>query len=112
MEKKNKTTKILMHDIPLRLIKVLNIICLTIPFAGCWYGYYSGQMKDGFYNRGNLLMIALFMLVYFLFARIYGKASSHICMTKRIRLRRYYRQAFWCQSLESQGRKNFNYARE
>ena len=39
MEKKNKTTKILMHDIPLRLIKVLNIICLTIPFAGCWYGY-------------------------------------------------------------------------
>lgn len=72
MEKKNKTTKILMHDIPLRLIKVLNIICLTIPFAGCWYGYYSGQMKDGFYNRGNLLMIALFMFVYFLFARIYN----------------------------------------
>ena len=72
MEKKNKTTKILTHDIPLRLIKVLNIICLTIPFAGCWYGYYSGQMKDGFYNRGNLLMIALFMLVYFLFARIYN----------------------------------------
>ena len=61
-----------MHDIPLRLIKVLNIICLTIPFAGCWYGYYSGQMKDGFYNRGNLLMIALFMFVYFLFARIYN----------------------------------------
>lgn len=72
MEKKNKTTKILMHDIPLRLIKVLNIICLTIPFAGCWYGYYSGQMKDGFYNRGNFLMIALFMFVYFLFARIYN----------------------------------------
>lgn len=72
MEKKNTTTKILMHDIPLRLIKVLNIICLTIPFAGCWYGYYSGQMKDGFYNRGNLLMIALFMFVYFLFARIYN----------------------------------------
>lgn len=72
MEKKNTTTKILLHDIPLRLIKVLNIICLTIPFAGCWYGYYSGQMKDGFYNRGNLLMIALFMFVYFLFARIYN----------------------------------------
>lgn len=72
MEKKNTTTKILMHDIPLRLIKVLNIICLTIPFAGCWYGYYSGQMKDSFYNRGNLLMIALFMFVYFLFARIYN----------------------------------------
>ena len=44
MKKKNKTTKMLTHDIPLRLIKILNIICLTIPFACCWYGYYSGQM--------------------------------------------------------------------
>lgn len=72
MKKKNKKTKMLTHDIPLRLIKILNIICLTIPFAFCWYGYYSRQMKDSFYNRGNLLMIALFMLVYFLFARIYN----------------------------------------
>ena len=72
MKKKNKTTKMLTHDIPLRLIKILNIICLTIPFACCWYGYYSGQMQDSFYNKGNLLIIALFMLVYFLFARIYN----------------------------------------
>ena len=72
MKKKNKTTKMLAHDIPLRLVKILNIICLTIPFACCWYGYYSHQMKDSFYNRGNLLMIALFMLVYLLFARIYN----------------------------------------
>lgn len=72
MKKKDKKTKMLTHDIPLRLIKVLNIICLTIPFAFCWYGYYSRQMKDSFYNKGNLLMIALFMLVYFLFARIYN----------------------------------------
>ena len=43
MKKKNKTTKMLTHDIPLRLIKILSIICLTIPFACCWYGYYSGQ---------------------------------------------------------------------
>lgn len=72
MKKKNKTTKMLTHDIPLRLIKILSIICLTIPFACCWYGYYSGQMQDSFYNKGNLLIIALFMLVYFLFARIYN----------------------------------------
>ena len=72
MKKKNKTTKMLTHDIPLRLIKILNIICLTIPFACCWYGYYSGQMQDSFYKKGNLLIIALFMLVYFLFARIYN----------------------------------------
>ena len=71
MKIENKTTKILVHDIPLRLVKVLNIICLTFPFA-CWYGYYSRQMQSSFYRRGNLLMITLYMVVYFLFARVYN----------------------------------------
>ena len=72
MKIENKTTKILVHDIPLRLVKVLNIICLTFPFACCWYGYYSRQMQSSFYGRGNLLMITLYMVVYFLFARVYN----------------------------------------
>ena len=72
MKSENKTTKILVHDIPLRLVKVLNIICLTFPFACCWYGYYSRQMQSSFYRRGNLLMITLYMVVYFLFARVYN----------------------------------------
>ena len=72
MKIENKTTKILVHDIPLRLVKVLNIICLTFPFACCWYGYYSRQMQSSFYRRGNLLMITLYMVVYFLFARVYN----------------------------------------
>ena len=72
MKIENKTMKILAHDIPLRLVKVLNIICLTFPFACCWYGYYSRQMQSSFYRRGNLLMITLYMVVYFLFARVYN----------------------------------------
>ncbi|MBU5480136.1 exopolysaccharide biosynthesis polyprenyl glycosylphosphotransferase [Blautia sp. MSJ-19] len=72
MEEKQKTTKLFAHDIPLRIVKVLNIICITIPFACCWYGYYLKQMENSFYNKGNILMIALFMIVYFIFARIYN----------------------------------------
>lgn len=72
MKEKNKMTKMLGHDIPLRIVKMLNVICLTIPFAGCWYGYYSRQMEKSFYNKGNFLVIALFMIIYFLFARIYN----------------------------------------
>ena len=60
------------HDIPLRLLKVLNIVLITIPFICCWYGYYEGKMKYGFYRRGNYMIIALFMLVYFIFARVYN----------------------------------------
>ena len=72
MREKARDTKMFTHDIPLRLIKVLDIICMTIPFICCWYGYYVNQMENSFYKRGNLLMIALFMLVYFLFARVYN----------------------------------------
>ena len=71
MKEKEKRTKLIAHDLPLRCVKVLNIICMTIPFACCWYGYYSKQMENSFYNKGNLLMVALFMMVYFLFARVY-----------------------------------------
>lgn len=72
MREKARDTKMFTHDIPLRLIKVLDIICMTIPFICCWYGYYVNQMENSFYKCGNLLMIALFMLVYFLFARVYN----------------------------------------
>ena len=72
MSEKNKTIRMIRHDIPLRLLKVLNIVLITIPFICCWYGYYEGKMKDGFYRRGNFMIIALFMLVYFIFARVYN----------------------------------------
>ena len=72
MSEKNKTTKMIRHDILLRLLKALNIVLITIPFICCWYGYYEGKMKNGFYRRGNFMIIALFMLVYFIFARVYS----------------------------------------
>ena len=51
MKEKEKRTKLIAHDLPLRCVKVLNIICMTIPFACCWYGYYSKQMENSFYNK-------------------------------------------------------------
>lgn len=70
IEEKRKIEK-MKHDIPLRIVKILNIVCITIPFAWCWYGYYAGRVKLPFYRRGNILMILIFMIVYFMFARIY-----------------------------------------
>ncbi len=70
--KEQSRTKMLAHDIPLRVVKLLNVILMTIPFAWCWYGYYVGQMENSFYKKGNLLMLVLFMLVYFMFARVYS----------------------------------------
>lgn len=72
VEMEEKNTKMMSHDVPLRFVKMLNVICMTIPFIFCWYGYYSRQMEKSFYNSGNILMIVLFMIVYFLFARVYN----------------------------------------
>lgn len=59
------------HDIPLRIVKILNIVCITIPFAACWYGYYAKQMILPFALKDHALMLIFFMLFYFLFARVY-----------------------------------------
>ncbi len=64
--------KKLQHDIGLRLVKLLNILLVTLPFIVCWYGYYGQRILYAqFYNKGNLAMIGLFVLVYVIFARVY-----------------------------------------
>lgn len=45
------------HDLILRIIKVLDAVLVTIPFALCWYLYYAKHMlkavvkKIGHSNR-------------------------------------------------------------
>lgn len=59
------------HDIALRIVKLFNVILITIPFALCWYGYYAARVASPFYNKGNWLVIALFVILYTIFARVY-----------------------------------------
>lgn len=63
--------KTLSHNLPLRLVKLLNIILLTIPFALCWYFYYAKQVQNINLNLANGLMILLYLILYITFARIY-----------------------------------------
>ena len=53
--KEQSRTKMLAHDIPLRAVKLLNVILMTIPFAWCWYGYSVGQMENSVYYGLNML---------------------------------------------------------
>lgn len=61
----------LKHDLGLRFVKLLNIILVTVPFAVCWYMYYADRIEEPFYNKGNWLIIAMFVFIYVIFARIY-----------------------------------------
>lgn len=63
--------KSLKHDIGLRLVKLLNIALMSIPFILCWYLYYAERTYVPFFGRGNWVVVALFVVLYVLFARIY-----------------------------------------
>ena len=38
--RRNKMSK-LQHNVWLRSVKLLAVLCMTLPFAACWYGYYT-----------------------------------------------------------------------
>ena len=63
--------KNLKHDLGLRLVKLLPVIFAVVPFALMWYGYFADTITDPFFNRGNWVVIALYLVLYVSFARIY-----------------------------------------
>ena len=33
------------HDVMLRLVKVLDVVMITLPFAACWIWYYAAKHR-------------------------------------------------------------------
>ena len=63
--------KKLKHDLSLRIVKAINVILMTLPFIGCWFGYYADRIAAPYYRMGNWAVIALFVILYVIFARLY-----------------------------------------
>ena len=63
--------KNLKHDLGLRIVKLLPILLATVPFAACWYIFFEDTIMSPFFNRGNWMVIGLFVVLYVFFARIY-----------------------------------------
>lgn len=61
----------LFHDTTIRIVKLANIIIMTIPFAVVWYMFYADKLWVHFAMRGHWLVIALYVLLYFLIGRVY-----------------------------------------
>jgi len=59
------------HDLLLRIVKIADAVLVTIPFALCWLLYYASRVDSPFYAKGNVLMIALFFVLYIIFGRVY-----------------------------------------
>lgn len=58
------------HDFALRMVKVLNAVLITIPFAASWFGYYANRILVSSIEA-NCLMLLLFVFLYVIFARVY-----------------------------------------
>lgn len=56
----------------LRLLKLFNVVLITIPFAWGWFNYYAQHMALPFYDRGNWVVVALYAVLYMIFGRVYG----------------------------------------
>lgn len=59
------------HDLILRIVKILDAVLVTIPFALCWYLYYAKHIASPFYAKGDYLVVALFFVLFIMFGRVY-----------------------------------------
>lgn len=71
IDRKIETKSKLFHDIAIRVVKLANIIAMTIPFAIAWYSSYADLLWVKFSMRGHWLVIALFVIVYCIIGKIY-----------------------------------------
>ena len=59
------------HDVMLRVVKILDVLMIELPFAACWFLYYSNQVYARFSWKGNLAIIALFFVLYIALGKVY-----------------------------------------
>ena len=59
------------HDVMLRIVKILNVLMIELPFAACWFLYYSNQTYARFGWKGHLSVLGLFFVLYIALGKVY-----------------------------------------
>ena len=59
------------HEIGLRLIKLINLLCMVAAFAVSWFMYYDQLTAVRYYWKGDIAILAFFALLYCYFAKTY-----------------------------------------
>ena len=59
------------HDVMLRLVKVLDVVMITLPFAVCWIWYYAAKTPmDGTW-QGHAVILGLYAVLFILLGKTY-----------------------------------------
>ena len=59
------------HDLSIRIVRLINVILMTVPFVFAWYWFYADKLWVTFYGRGHWLVILLFVFLYIIIGRVY-----------------------------------------
>lgn len=59
------------HDVMLRIVKVLDVLMIELPFAACWFLYYAEHINRRVAWNGSLAILSLFFVLYIVMGRIY-----------------------------------------
>ena len=59
------------HDVMLRIVKILNVLMIELPFAACWFLYYSHQTYANLEWKGHFAILGLFFILYIVLGKIY-----------------------------------------
>ena len=73
------------HRTIVRLVKLVDVLIVSVPFYVAWIVYYSHMLyiKD-FYRRGNWVVMGLYTVLYYLLAHLYSGYSIHISRISEI----------------------------
>lgn len=63
------------HDVMLRIVKILDVIGITLPFAACWFFYYKGEIETPLTWIGNSMLLLLYAALFVIVGRIYDAFS-------------------------------------
>lgn len=81
MEREKRQRK---HDLLLRLVKVTNVVLMTVPFAMAWMWYYAERTDSPYFAKGNYLIIAIFFVLYIVYSHIYDGFLISLCKVSEI----------------------------
>ena len=59
------------HEIGLRFIKLINLLCMVAAFGVAWFMYYESRIIAPFYFWGDVTIVAIFAVLYFYFGKTY-----------------------------------------
>lgn len=59
------------HDVMLRIVKILDVVLVMLPFAACWFLYYEKNVQPPLTWLGSIVVLLLFAVLFVMLGKVY-----------------------------------------